>query len=245
MKILIYSVTTTQEHLMEFLETFSPEPHFDYVLLSTIDLAYHPHQLKVIKIYSDKNLNFRRQSRLAKMCPEKFIDLSGYDLTIYMDSNININREILLILDNRPVTLFLHNRRRYILSEILYCYYTGKMSFVVLLDCIIKSGALKMIRGLYQGGLIFRKVNHEQTAFFNNTWIETYNEFDTDRDQISLATTVHRMKKHVNVIQSVLHDFNSVTVKAHDKIVYAHTQDIVQMLFEKFRSLKKKLIKKK
>ncbi len=242
-KLLIYSVVTTEVHLKEYLENFRPEPHLNYTLLSTIDFVCHHPEIEVIKIYPCPEMNLRRQSRLAKMCPEKFIDLSGYELTVYVDSNIRIKSEILSILDHRPITLFQHNRRRYILSEMLYCYYVGKMSFLTLLDTIIRSGALNMVPGLYQGGLIFRKVNHEQTSLFNTIWAETYKTLNTDRDQISLAMTVNCMKKHVNVIQNVLGESDFVILKTHEKIVYGNGNDILQRFLVKVRELRFKLKK--
>lgn len=239
MKVLIYYVVTTQSHLEEFLADFRPLPQFDYALFTSVTTDVLKEKLQLIHIESQDGLNLRQLSRIAKMNPQRFLDLSAYDYSIYADSNIQLGPDVLLSLDsNRPVVLYRHNRRNFLLSEICYCYYTGKMSLTIMLKTIWQSGAFKFRRGLYQGGVLIRKCNNTLVDQFNENWHNIYFAMSTDRDQISLAMAVFSLKEHVKVVNKVLHTSEGITLKAHDKVVYGLKGDLLQRLFILLRRLR-------
>ncbi|MCE7995875.1 MAG: hypothetical protein HEP71_28105 [Roseivirga sp.] len=241
MKVLIYYVVTTESHLEEFISDFAPVSQFDYALFTSVPLHVKPERLEVIHIEERDGLNLRQLSRVAKMNPQKFLDLSSYHYSIYADSNIQVAPDVLSYLDrSKPVVLFKHNRRNFLLSEICYCYYTGKMSFVIMLKTIWQSQSLKFRKGLYQGGLLIRKSNNAIVEKLNSSWYDNYLRLTTDRDQISLAMAVYPLKQQIKVVNQVLHSSEGITLRAHDKVVYDLKGDLLQRLFVFVRKIKSK-----
>lgn len=131
-------------------------------------------------------------SRYAKLNPH--LVLKKYDVSVYLDSNINVLDNVLetkanqLINSNINISIAKHPFRDCIYQEAEVCISKGigdKKSIQNQLR-FLKSENFPKNYGLFENNIIFRKHNKEEIIELSKKWWELYLRF-SKRDQLSLA----------------------------------------------------------
>ena len=231
MKILIYSVVTTERHYNEYIKYLKIIKNVEYLLFSSVNVQKNIDNVRVINVDVDDGKNLRELSRVYKMNAHKYIDLAKYDYYIYHDSNVIINEELLTSLYDidKDIALYQHNRRKYIISEILYCFYVSKISAADVFRILFKIKGNVFLSSLVHGCVIIRRACNKGSKEFSELWLENYEYINVDRDQISLAVTVHKLNSYIYIYDSSPHGSKAVEIISHDKVVYKKNLNISKL----------------
>lgn len=149
----------------------------------------------------DKFKDSRRNSRIHKIMPHKYID-SEY--SIYMDGNMKLlispEEVIERYMNGYDMALFAHGVRDCIYDEAMEC---AKLKLddpeaIIEQAKYYEDHEYAKHKGLLQGGFIVRR-NNARTQAFNEAWWADYCRFSR-RDQLSLMPAIEKSGVVVNKI---------------------------------------------
>lgn len=186
MKINLYTVITGNK---------DKEVPQDYPIIRFVD-AY------------DKFKDPRRNSRIQKVMPHKFMDC---DYSIYMDGNMKllVSPEELVerYMKGYDIAFFKHGGRDCIYDEAIEVAKLGLDSVEAIIEQakFYEDHEYGKHKGLLQGGFIIRRHN-ERTARFNEAWWADYCRFSR-RDQLSLMPAIDTSEVIVNAIEGKWFDY--------------------------------------
>lgn len=169
----------------------------------------------------DKFKDSRRNSRIQKIMPHKYID-SEY--TIYIDGNMKLlispEEVIKRYMDGYDMALFNHGVRDCIYDEAIECAKLKLDDTEVIIEQAkyYEDNEYAKHKGLLQGGFIVRR-NNACTQAFNEAWWADYCRFSR-RDQLSLMPAIDKSGVIVNRINEHWIDHYDGT---------AHIGDILEM----------------
>ncbi len=203
MKINLYTVITgDKDHIIEQ----------DYPIQRFIDTY-------------DKFRDFRRNSRIQKIMPHKFMDC---DYSIYMDGNMKlfVSPEILIerYMDGYDMAMFKHSQRDCIYDEAMVVAKLKLDDPEIIIEQAkyYEDHGFPKHKGLYQGGFIIRRHN-ARTERFNEAWWADYCRF-CRRDQLSLVPSIEKSGIRFNAIPATWIDSGKG---------YAYVLDVARMYFHK------------
>lgn len=169
----------------------------------------------------DKFKDPRRNSRIHKIMPHKYIDS---EFSIYMDGNMKLlippEEVIKRYMTGYDMALFAHGSRDCIYDEAIEC---AKLKLddpeaIIEQAKYYEDHEYAKHKGLLQGGFIVRR-NNARTQAFNEAWWADYCRFSR-RDQLSLMPAIDKSGVRVNQI-------NEHWVDHYDGT--AHIGDILEM----------------
>lgn len=179
MKIIVYTSVTNSK---------DPEIKQDY-------------EVKVFKDAYNKFTDSRRNSRIHKIMPHKYLDC---DVSIYIDGNMKLLAPPELIVEKYlgkyDMALFKHGARDCIYDEAIEVAKLGLDDVETIIEQAkyYEDNGYPKHNGLLQGGVIIRRHN-EKTERFNELWWADYCRFSR-RDQLSLMPAIEKSGVSVNRI---------------------------------------------
>ncbi len=203
MKIAVYTANFNQKDILKSPLNYVKDEVDYYAFVDDYDLdIVSPYT----SIFTDLKLDdITKNARKLKILGHKI--LNDYDITIWHDSNIQLDAKRLKelinvsVLNKTFVTTFRHPHRDDFYSEAMACVRVSKDNHFKILKQVLYSfyNGVPAHDGLYSSG-IFIKNNQYLNENFLSLWWKTTLRFSR-RDQLSLAYTIYKTKQTIGIIK--------------------------------------------
>jgi hypothetical protein len=181
----------------ELNEKSSAMPGIDLICFTDDNTLSSPTwKIEVIEPYMPNDL--QRSQRHVKACPHQYDQLSSYDMVVYIDNNVTINKQIGSAINKffesgNPLGLYQHTYRSSLYEEFLavkYGNYDAEERIEMCFNDLLENFSFLLVSRPLWGGVIFRNMHDPKTHLFGASWFSAI-VLGPRRDQLSLPLALH------------------------------------------------------